>query len=73
MENAQLSYRPSGFYYRRALRRAQTVEEAQAIGLAVIAEHERLKAWVREELGFIPPKWTVHPDEAADKGWELTG
>lgn len=68
----KLSYRPSGFYYRRALRRTRNADELRAIGLAVVAEHERLKEWVRE-LGYIPPKWTVHPEEAADKGWELTG
>lgn len=66
-------YRPSGFYYRRALRRTDNADELRAIALAVVAEHERLKAWVRDELGYIPPKWTVHPDEAAAKGWELTG
>lgn len=73
MENEHLNYRPSGFYYRRAVRRAQSKEEAQAIALSVITEHERLKAWVREELGVIPPKWTVHLDEAEEKGWDLTG
>lgn len=69
----QLSYRPSGYYYRRALRRTNNAEELRAIGLAVVSEHERLKAWVRDELGCIPPKWTVHPEEAAEKDWELSG
>jgi hypothetical protein len=69
----ELSYRPSGYYFRRALRRTNDADELRALALAIVTEHERLKAWVRDELGYIPPKWTVHPDEAADKGWELTG
>ena len=65
-------YRPGSYYYRRALRRAKTAAEAREIGLSLVAEHERLRSWVRE-LGYIPPKWTVPREEAQTKGWRITG
>lgn len=68
MENDLPSYKPSAFYFRRALRTATTKERAIQIGLAVCTELEALKAWVRDQ-GMIPPKWRVDPDEARDKGW----
>ena len=60
--------RPSVFYFRRALRQAQTVERARIVGLGICSELERVKAWI-EEQGFTPPKWLVDPAEAEEKGW----
>lgn len=66
--NEPISYKPSGYYYRRALRQTNNPDELRAIGLAIVAEQERLKEWVRE-LGYIPPKWTVPREEAEEKQW----
>ncbi len=61
-------YKPSVFYYRRAIRAAKTKAQAQAEGLAVCTELERLKEWVRDQ-GLMPPKWLVTVEEAEEKGW----
>lgn len=62
-------YKPSVFYYRRAIRAAKTKAQAQSVGLGVCLELERLKEWVRAH-GMVPPKWTVDPLEAEEKGWQ---
>lgn len=68
MSGPPLSYKPSTWYYRQAIRGARSVEQSRAIGLHVISEYERLREWVRKQ-GMIPPKWEVDPREAKDKGW----
>ena len=68
----QVDYRPGAFYYRRALRTARGRDEAVVVGLELVSEHERLKAWVRQQ-GLIPPKFTVLREEALDKGWQALG
>lgn len=68
-EEAETSYKPSAFYFRRAIRGARTKAQAQEAGLHAVREMEALKAWVREQ-GMIPPKRFVLADEAAEKGWE---
>lgn len=67
--NDLLSYKPSAFYFRRALRSTKDPQRLRSIGLAAVDELETLKAWVREQ-GYIPPKWHVLREEAEDKGWE---
>lgn len=67
-----LSYKPSAYYFRREIRRARSLQRAQAVGLAAVDELERLKAWVREH-DMIPPKWRVLVEEVSDKGWEKAG
>lgn len=62
-------YRPSAFYFRKALRTAKTKAEAVEVGLTVVAELENLKAWVREQ-GFIPPKRHLLRREVDEKGWQ---
>jgi hypothetical protein len=62
------SYRPSVFYFRKALRESQSHERSIVVGLVICHELEQLKAWVREQ-GLIPPKWVVDPQEAQEKGW----
>ena len=64
------AYKPSAFYFRRALRTTANLEQVRGIGLAVVDELEQLKAWVREQ-GLIPPKWHVLREEAEEKGWEI--
>lgn len=65
---APLSYRPSAFYFRKALREAKTTEQARALGMTLCAELEDLKAWVRSQ-GLIPPRFRATAGEATDKSW----
>ena len=62
------SYKPSVYYFRKALRESETRERAVTVGLIVCHELEQLKGWIRER-GMIPPKWIVDPLEAEEKGW----
>lgn len=63
-------YRPSAFYWRRAIRAAsKDPASLSQMALALVAELEVHKAYIRE-LGYIPPKCTVHPDEMQEKGWD---
>lgn len=61
-------YRPSAYYFRRALAEAKTLAEARRIGRTAILELEELKAWVRSQ-GMIPPKNHILDAEVKDKGW----
>lgn len=63
------TYKPSAFYFRKALRESKTRAEAVEIGLTAVLELEQLKAWVREQ-GLIPPKSYILPAEIRDKGWQ---
>lgn len=63
-----VSYRPSAYYYRQALRKAKTVGQMRALGLGLVAEYEALREWVRAQ-GMIPPKFKVLQIEAREKGW----
>ena len=65
---AMIVYRPSVYYFRRALREAQTVERAVTVGLIACHELEQLRAWIASE-GLVPPQWIVDPQEAWDNGW----
>lgn len=58
------SYRPGSFYHRNRIRKAQTLEKCREAGLAVVAELEELRAWVREQ-GLVPPK-RMCEEEASD-------
>lgn len=62
------SYKPSAFYFRRALRQANDIETVRELGLAIVNELEQLKQWVRDQ-GMIPPRWNGTPEEAREKGW----
>ena len=59
-------FRPSAFYFRRALWEAGTVQEAREIGMTIIEEMEHLKAWVREQ-GYEPGKRHVLRCELDEK------
>jgi hypothetical protein len=61
------SYRPSSFYYRDAIRRAQSLEECQTLALQAVKEIEHLKEWARE-LGLVPPRRFILSTEVEDKG-----
>lgn len=63
---------PSSFYFRRDVRAADDIDKLREISFAIIHEHERLRAWCREQ-GLKPPKWMVSHGEAREKGWKTTG
>lgn len=63
------SYKPSAFYFRRALRETSDPAQLRQIGLCVVRELEQLKAWIRDEHGLTPPKLYVLKCEAREKGW----
>lgn len=65
-QDKPLSYRPSAYYFRKALSEAKTVADARAIGFQAVRELEMLKAWVREQ-GLIPPRQHITAQEAQDK------
>lgn len=60
--------KPSAFYFRRDIRATDNPEILRSIAIAIVAEHERLRAWCQEQ-GLHPPKWMVAPSEAQEKGW----
>lgn len=68
MQSKPLSYCPSVWYFRKALRESYTRDRALVIGLALCSELEQLKSWIRAQ-GLIPPKHCVMPAEARAKGW----
>lgn len=63
------SYRPSGGYYRRALRTAAASLDLAALlslGLALVRECEYLRTWARQN-GMTPPHFEILPEEAEAK------
>lgn len=68
MNGEVIGYKPSAWYYRKALRGTDDPERLRNIGLSLVAEMERLREWVRAG-GEIPPKWTAPEDEIREKGW----
>ncbi|MBK8477468.1 MAG: hypothetical protein IPL39_14540 [Opitutaceae bacterium] len=65
-----IHYRPTGGYYRRAIRAATSQVELEEIAFALVRETENLRTWARA-LGFTPPHFEVTPAEAADRGGEI--
>lgn len=63
------SYRPSAYYFRKALRGAKTKAQAVEAGLQAVRELEYLKEWIRGQ-GMIPPKRYVLRSEAQEKQWK---
>lgn len=64
------SYKPSAWYFREALRSAETREEAIELGLQIVLEVEALKEFIRDN-GMIPPKCFIMEAEAQEKGWPI--
>jgi hypothetical protein len=62
------TYKPSAFYFRRALRATDDTVRLRAIGMTLCSELQFLKQWVRDQ-GMIPPKENVMQSEVEDKGW----
>jgi hypothetical protein len=65
-----LIYRPSGGYYRRALRAASACQDKAtmlAIAFALVRETEYLRTWARAN-GLQPPHFEVTQEEADELG-----
>lgn len=71
MSEPLVNYRPGGYYYRKAYREADTVEEREEIFETLLLDHEKLREWCRAQ-GLRPPKFEVLNFEAEDKPWLLT-
>lgn len=63
-----VSFKPSAFYFREALRECESLDESLEVGLALCRELEELKRFIRE-LGEIPPKRFIMQSECDAKGW----
>lgn len=70
-ESGIVSYKPSVWYFRKALREAQTLQEARDVGLMLCRAYQYEREWIRKQ-GLIPPKHLYLEQEGADKGWDLT-
>lgn len=64
------SYKPSGFYFRRAMRATDDPKKLRAIGMTMCMELEQLKEWIRDQ-GLVPPKQHIMASEAEEKGWQF--
>ena len=62
----ELSYKPSTFYFREAIRSARRRAEVADLALHLVREHEMLREWVRDH-GLVPPKWFISPLERSVK------
>lgn len=62
------SYKPSAFYYRKAIRDACTRAELAALALGLVLELEKHKEWIRAQ-GLVPPKWLITRAERDEKAW----
>lgn len=65
-DGKEVSYKPSAYYWRRAIRTTDDVAQLRVIARALVDELELHKAFIRE-LGLIPPKNKIHPDELSAK------
>ncbi len=63
------TFKPSAWYFRRALRNAISREDAIEIGLQAVLEIETLKEFIRQH-GLLPPKVYILSSEAEEKGFE---
>jgi hypothetical protein len=67
-----LSFKPSAYYFRKALQQSQTLDECREIGRQAVRELEHLKEWVRAR-GLIPPRRYVLSTEVEEKRLNLRG
>lgn len=66
---APVSYKPSVYYFRKALRETTDPAELRRLGLTLCRAYELEREWIRDH-GMIPPKMVVLQAEAQDKGWD---
>jgi len=60
------SYKPSAYYFRRAIRGARDLNTVKQISLHLVRELEEHKQFIRD-LGMIPPRRFVLTAEAEAK------
>lgn len=65
-----VTYKPSVFYFRDALRATSDPDELRELGLMLCTAYEMEREWIRSK-GLIPPKPVVLDAEAKDKGWDV--
>jgi predicted nucleotidyltransferase len=65
-----ISYRPSVWYFRQALRKSKDMDEVRDIGFLLCTAYEREREWIRN-LGLIPPKQVMLEEEVRAKGWDV--
>lgn len=66
------SYRPSVFYFRKALRGTDDVAELRELGLMLCTAYELEREWIRSQ-GLQPPKQIMLEEEVREKGWDVEG
>lgn len=59
---------PGGYFFRRQLRTATTVDEAIEAGLIICREWEELCRWVEETTGQKAPRFEMLVSEAVATG-----
>ena len=59
------TYRPSGGYYRRAIRAARTYSQLLDLALLLVRETEFLRTWARSN-GLQPPRFDITETEDQD-------
>ena len=66
------SYRPSVYYFRKALRGTDNAQELRDLGLMLCTAYELEREWIRAQ-GLQPPKHIMLEEEAQAKGWDVEG
>jgi len=64
-----IQFKPTEWYFRNALRKTQTLDQAREIGLILVRELEIQRQNLRD-LGVKPKKTYILEAEALDKGIE---
>lgn len=64
-------YMPSQWFFRQAIRDAETIEELREIAMRTVLELEHLREWCEAVAEVIPPKRFVLNSEAAVKRMRL--
>jgi hypothetical protein len=62
-------YRPSVFYFRRAIRDSYQMEELREIAMHIVRELENVRAWMLAEFEITGPKKWVMRSEMQAKPW----
>ena len=64
-----VTYQPSVYFFREALRETSDPAELRRIGFLLCAAYEEEREWIRAQ-GLIPPKRIILESEARAKGWD---
>lgn len=61
--------KPSTFYFRRAIRGADNLEEIRELALMLCLSIDLERQWIRDQ-GLIPPKQVMLEAELIEKSWD---